>query len=154
MSTFTSPPVPVPGSRHLPKAGSWATGARLLIGAYFVVMSGVNLFVVLPKAEQAYRDIADTLAWPGVDRVMTDLVVPHAGPAVVVLAFLELGVGLLVLAGGRWARWGLWLAIAFMLGLFCVVSAYALANLPFVALALWLLGREHDRTPVDLVSRR
>jgi hypothetical protein len=40
-----------------------------------------------------------------------------------------------------------------MVGLAPLLSWYELANVPLVALALVLLARDYDRSPVDMVRR-
>ena len=133
MSTLTR--TTTPALQHeRPRAGPWATAARIALGGFFVAMVGVNVVSTLPNAEEACSDMAENLAWPGVDTLMTDLVVPNALPFVVAVILFETAVGLMVLSRGQAVRWGLWAASAFMVGLFPVVSDYALVNLPLVAL--------------------
>jgi hypothetical protein len=59
-----------------------------------------------------------------------------------------------VLSKGRQVRLGLLAAIAFMIGLVPLMSWYELGNVPLVALALLLLGRDYDRSLIDMVHRQ
>ncbi len=132
-----------PSHRSSPRPSrAWMTWSRRGLGAFFCAMGGYNLFVVRPDAEELYRDIAEELAWPGVAALMSSLVVPRAAVFAVVLAAAEITVGLLMMTSGRRARVALWCAVAFMVGLWPIVSYYALANLPLVVLALVLLRRD------------
>lgn len=130
-----------PGRRP---AGPWTTAARLAFGGFFLAMAAYNAVVVAPHAADAYRGVA-AVAWPGVDRLVLDLVVPWATPLAVALVVFEVGVAVLVLSAGRAVRVGLVAAVVFMIALAPLMSWYELANVPLVALALVLLTREHDR---------
>jgi hypothetical protein len=136
-----------------PIAGGWRNAARLGFGGFFLAMATYNATVLLPDAAGSYRNIADNLAWPGFDWLLLHLVVPAAVPLTVLLVAFEVGVALLVLSKGRRVRLGLLVAIAFMLGLAPLMSWYELGNVPLVALALLLLGRDYDRSLLDLVRR-
>jgi hypothetical protein len=65
----------------------------------------------------------------------------------------EVAVAVLVLSRDRRVRLGLLAAVAFMLGLAPLMAWYELANVPLVALALLLPGRDYDRSLWDLVRR-
>jgi hypothetical protein len=139
--------------RPRPIAGAWRNAARLGFGAFFLAMATYNATITLPNAAESYKDIADNLAWPGVDWLLLHLVVPAAVPLTVLLIAFEVGVAVLVLSKGRRVRVGLLAAIAFMVGLAPLLSWYELANVPLVALALLLLGRDYTRSLWDLVRR-
>jgi hypothetical protein len=136
-----------------PLAGAWRNAARLAFGGFFLAMATYNATVTLPNAAAAYTDIADRLAWPGVDWLLRHLVVPAAVPLTLLLVAFEAGVAALVLSKGQWVRLGLLAAIAFQIGLTPLISWYELANVPLVALALLLLARGYDRSLWDLVRR-
>jgi hypothetical protein len=136
-----------------PIAGAWRNAARLGFGGFFLAMATYNATVTLPNAAESYTDFADNLAWPGVDWLLLHLVVPVAVPLTVLLVAFEAGVTVLVLSTGRRVRLGLLAAIAFMVGLAPLLSWYELANVPLVALALLLLGRDYQRSLLDLMRR-
>ena len=136
-----------------PAAGAWRNAARLGFGGFFLAMATYNATVTLPNAAESYTDFADNLAWPGVDWLLLHLVVPAAVPLTVLLVAFEVSVALLVLSTGRRVRLGLLAVVAFMVGLAPLLSWYELANVPLVALALLLLGRDYDRSLLDLVRR-
>jgi hypothetical protein len=139
--------------RPRPAAGAWRNAARLGFGGFFLAMATYNATITLPNAAASYTDFANNLAWPGVDWLLLHLVVPAAVPLTVLLVAFEVGVALLVLSTGRRVRLGLLAAVAFMVGLAPLLSWYELANVPLVALALLLLGRDYDRSLLDLVRR-
>jgi hypothetical protein len=137
-----------------PIAGTWRNAARLGFGGFFLAMATYNATVTLPNAAESYKDFADNLAWPGVDWLLLHLVVPAAVPLTVLLVAFEAGLALLVLSTGRRVRVGLLAAVAFMVGLAPLLSWYELANVPLVAGALLLLGRDYDRSLWDMVRRQ
>jgi hypothetical protein len=139
--------------RPRPAVGAWRNAARLGFGGFFLAMATYNATVTLPNAAASYQQIAEDLAWPGVDWLLLHLVVPAAVPLTVLLVASEAGVALLVLSTGRRVRLGLLAAIAFMVGLAPLLSWYELANVPLVAWALLLLGRDDDRSLLDMVRR-
>jgi hypothetical protein len=136
-----------------PAAGTWRNAARLGFGGFFLAMATYNATVTLPNAAESYKQIADNLAWPGFDWLLLHLVVPAAVPLTVLLIAFEVSVAALVLSKGQRVRLGLLAAVAFMVGLAPLLSWYELANVPLVALALVLLARDYDRSPVDMVRR-
>jgi hypothetical protein len=82
------------------------------------------------------------------------LVRPAGVPFTVLLIASEVGVAALVLSKGRGARLGLLAALAFLIGLAPFTSRYELANVPLAAWALLLLGRDYDRSLLDMVHRQ
>jgi hypothetical protein len=132
-----------------PAAGAWRNAARLGFGAFYLAMATFN--VTLPNAAAFYKSIADNLAWPGIDWLLLHLVVPAAVPLTLLLVAFEVGVAVLLLSKGRRVRVGLLAAIAFQVGLAPLMSWYELGNVPLVALALLLLGRDYDRSLLDMV---
>jgi hypothetical protein len=153
----TATSLSTPSLTHLlrprPTAGRWRNAARLGFGAFFLATAAYNATVTLPNAAAAYKEIAHDLAWPGVDWLLLHLVVPAAVPLTVLLIAFELGVALLVLSKGPRVRLGLLTAIAFMVGLAPLLSWYQLGNVPLVALALLLLGRDYHHSLFDLIRR-
>jgi hypothetical protein len=139
--------------RPRPIAGTWRNATRLAFGAFFLATATFNATVTLPDAAAFYSSVADELAWPGVDWLLRQLVVPAAVPFTVLLVAFEAGVAVLVLAKGRQVRLGLLAAIAFMVGLAPLMSWYELGNVPLVALSLALLARDYDRNLWDMVRR-
>jgi hypothetical protein len=136
-----------------PIAGTWRNAARLGVGGFFLAMATYNATITLPNAAASYTDIANNLAWPGFDWLLLHLVVPAAVPLTVLLIAFEVSVAALVLSKRRRVRLGLLAAVAFMIGLAPLLSWYELANVPLVALALLLLGRDYDRSLGDMVRR-
>jgi hypothetical protein len=137
-----------------PTAGTWRNAARLGFGGFFLAMATYNTTVVLPNAAETYKNIANELAWPGVDWLLRHVVVPAAVPSTVLLIAFEAGIAVLMLSTGRRVRLGLLAAIAFMIGLAPLMSWYELANVPLVAGALLLLGRDYHRSLWDMVRRQ
>lgn len=139
--------------RPRPIAGTWHNAARLGFGGFFLAMAAYNVTVTVANAAASYSDIANKLAWPGFDWLLLHLVVPAAVPFTVLLIAFEVGVAALVLSAGRRVRLGLLAAVAFMVGLAPLMSWYELGNVPLVALALLLLGRDYNRSLWDMVRR-
>jgi hypothetical protein len=137
-----------------PLAGTWRNAARLGFGGFFLATATFNATVTLPDAAAFYTSVADELAWPGFDWLLRQLVVPAAVPLTVLLVAFQVGVAMLVLSKGRQVRLGLLAAIAFMIGLVPLMSWYELGNVPLVALALLLLGRDYDRSLIGMVHRQ
>ncbi len=137
-----------------PLAGAWRNAARLGFGGFFLATATFNATVTLPDAAAFYTCVADELAWPGFDWLLRQLVIPAAVPLTVLLVAFQVGVAMLVLSKGRQVRLGLLAAIAFMIGLVPLMSWYELGNVPLVALALLLLGRDYDRSLIDMVHRQ
>jgi hypothetical protein len=136
-----------------PAAGAWRNAARLGFGAFYLAMATYNATVTLPNAAALYKDIAEELAWPGVDWLLLHLVVPNAVLFTVLLIAFEAAVALLVLSKGRHVRFGLLAAITFQLALAPMMSWYELGNVPLVAWALLLLARDYPRSLLDLIRR-
>jgi hypothetical protein len=136
-----------------PIAGTWRNAARLAFGGFFLAMASYNATVTLPNAAASYSNIAHELAWPGFDWLLLHLVVPAAVPFTVLLVAFEVGVAVLILSTGRRVRLGLLAAMAFMVGLAPLMSWYELGNVPLLALALVLLGREYNRNLWHMVRR-
>ena len=136
-----------------PAAGAWRNAARLAFGGFYLAMATYNATVVLPNAAATYTDIANKLAWPGFDWLLLHLVVPAAVPFTVLMIAFEVGVAVLVLSKGQRVRLGLLAAVAFQIGLAPLLSWYELGNVPLVAWALLLLGRDYDRSLWDMVRR-
>jgi hypothetical protein len=136
-----------------PLAGRWRNAARLAFGGFYLAMATYNAAVILPNAAASYTDIANNLAWPGFDWLLLHLVVPAAVPFTMLLIAFEVGVAALVLSKGQRVRLGLLAAVAFQIGLAPLMSWYELGNVPLVAVALLLLGRDYDRSLWDLVRR-
>jgi hypothetical protein len=136
-----------------PLAGRWRNAARLAFGGFYLSMATFNATVTLPNAVAFYTSIADKTAWPGFDWLMRHLVVPAAVPFTVLLIAFEVAVAVLVLSKGQRVRLGLLAAIAFQIGVAPLMSGYELGNVPLVAWALLLLGRDYDRSLWDLVRR-
>jgi len=62
------------------------------------------------------------------EQLVRDIIIPMAGPFTLAVVAFELITGVLVLGRGRWARVGLWAALAWLAGFIPFLGAYALAN--------------------------
>jgi hypothetical protein len=83
--------------------------ARSLVGGLFLVTGGVHLGIVAADTE-LYRHFADDALFPFVRDRWADVFM--AGPALWGLCLMagEIGLGTLLLLGGRWAKVG-WLGV-------------------------------------------
>jgi hypothetical protein len=144
--------VPRPAGRATPRpiAGRGRDAARVAFAGFFFAMAAVNATVTLPNTTEFYKGFAE-LSWPGFDWLVRDLVQPLGVPFTLLLIAFELTIALLVLSKGRRARLGLLAAVAFMVGLAPFTSWYGLANVPLVAWGLLLLGRDDDRSLLDML---
>jgi hypothetical protein len=136
-----------------PIAGKWRNAARIGFGGFFLAMAAYNTTVTLPNTAEIYKALAD-LSWPGFDWFVLHLVRPVGVPFTVLLIAFEVGVAVLVLSKGRRVRLGLLAALGFMIGLAPFTSWYELVNVPLAAGALLLLGRDYDRSLLDLLRRQ
>lgn len=136
-----------------PVAGEWRNSARIGFGGFFLAMAAYNTTVTLPNAAEIYKALAD-LSWPGFDWLVLHVVRPVGVPFTVLLIAFEIGVAVLVLSKGRRVRLGLLAALGFMIGLAPFTSWYELVNVPLVAWALLLLGRDYDRSLLHMLRRQ
>ena len=90
---------------------------RRLVGGLFLVGGGVHVGVVAADAE-AYRGFGEM---PGVlapiRTAWRDVFMAHPSALGLAVAAGELAIGVAILVGGPWARWGLAGAIAFHVAL-------------------------------------
>ncbi|MCK9824041.1 hypothetical protein NOCD_11150 [Nocardioides cavernae] len=137
-----------------------AASARHVVGAFFLVMGGLNAGIVAADP-QTYLPFADGAFWPFVTTAWHELVMPHPHAWFLTLAAGEVVLGLLLLRGGAPARLG-WsgviafhvLLMAFGFGIW-VWSLPALAVLVPAARADWpALAAPASVTPAPVVSPR
>jgi hypothetical protein len=133
-------------------AGSLRTGYRMVVGIFYVGSAVFNLLVSLPSARAVYEAFAD-LAWPGAEQLLRDVIIPMAGAFTLAVVAFELVTGLLVLGRGKWARVGLWAAVAWLAGLIPFLGVYAVANVVLILTFVPLLRSEPDRSLLDLLER-
>jgi hypothetical protein len=134
-------------------AGKWRNAARIGFGGFFLGMAAINTTVTLPNAADTYQAFAD-LSWPGFEWLVLHVVRPVGVPFTVLLIAFEIGVTVLVLSKGRRVRLGLLAALGFMIGLAPFISWYELGNVPLMAWALLLLGRDYDRSLLNVLRRQ
>jgi hypothetical protein len=119
--------------------------ARKAVGGFYLFTGGVHLGIVAAGPE-FYRHFADGALFDFVASGWQEIFMTHPVAWGLVMAAGETSLGLLLLSGGRRAKWGLAGVIAFHLALmlfgwgFWVWSAPALAFLILVAGKDWQEG--------------
>ncbi len=124
---------------------------RIFLGIFFLVMAvGVNVVLVIVAPDQfvalgTEESLVPLYHW------FFENVVALAPPLFGLLAAAyEVTIALMMLSKGRYAKWGLFGGIIFLLGI-TPLGVWTLAN-PIMALALaLLLRREYDRSFVEVL---
>lgn len=88
---------------------AWPDKIRHFVGGFYLTMAGVNIGIVFADAD-TYRHFADPAALDFVRREWTDIVMANPSFWGLLLAAGELGLGVLLLTGGPFARAG-WLGV-------------------------------------------
>lgn len=104
----------------------------------FILGALANLVLVMVDPG-IYGSFADASFLPFVTRTWVSVVAPHATLFVSLLVVFELAVGISILRGGRWARFGLAAAIAFHAGLMFFGWGFWLWSVPMIAVLSLLL---------------
>ncbi len=130
MSTMTqrTTGVPAPARRT-----SHPAAVRRFVGGFYLVMGGINAGIVAADP-QTYRPFADGAYWSFVTTAWHDVVMPHPYVWFLLLAVGEIGLGLLLLRGGRAARAGWVGVIAFHVLLMAFSFGIWLWSVPALAL--------------------
>ena len=121
-----------------PLPGRVARAGRLAVGAMFAGGSVVHVAIVVTGTE-TYRHFVDTAFILFVKQAWLSVFMPHAALFGLLLAALELAVGLLILAGGRKTTIGLLAAIVFHLGLMLLGWGFWFWSAPMLAMLIALL---------------
>jgi hypothetical protein len=119
---------------------------RRLVGGFFLVMGGVHLGIV-GADPQTYDAFADHPLFPFVREGWQQIVMAQPAFWGVCLMVGEIGLGTLLLVGGRAARWG-WLGvITFHVLLMLFGVGFWLWSLPALVLLTWLARRDLSPAP-------
>ena len=132
----TSRPAATLAPPHRP--GRVARLGRLVFGGMFTGGAAIHLAIVISGTE-TYRHFADTAFIPFVKQAWLSVFMPHAALFGLLLAALELAVGLLILAGGHKTTIGLLAAIVFHLGLMLFGWGFWFWSAPMLAMLIALL---------------
>ncbi len=130
----------------------WPRIGRIFYGLFFLAMAGVNIYF-FSNNPTTYATAADNALIPAY-KILFELVV-GAAPAFFALLLIayEIALGLLLLSQGRYVRWGIIMAITFLLGI-TPMAVETLGNIG-MALALGLLLRmDYPRAFLENVWRR
>lgn len=131
-------------------AGAVATGYRIVVGLFYVGSAVFNLLVSYPNARAVYEAFAD-LAWPGAEQLVRNVITPIAGPLTLAVVAFELVTGVLVLGRGKWARVGVWAALAWLAALIPFLGVVGVANVVLILTLVSLLRTEPERALLDLL---
>lgn len=111
------------------------------IGAFYLVMAGINIGIVVADAS-TYRHFADQGLWPFVRSGWLDIVMAHPGAWIGLLAAVEIVIGLAFLATRPWQRVAYIAAIAFHVALMSFGWGFWLWAVP--AIGALLAAARHD----------
>jgi hypothetical protein len=138
------------GRRMLPPAGRPAEAYRIVWGLFFLAAAVFNAVVTIPAARDVLRAFAD-LAWPGIEMLVRELMLPVAASVIGMVVAFEAVVGALILSRGSRVRWGLWASLVWLVALIPFLGAYGLGNLVLASTVLVLLRRRYDRSLRDVL---
>ena len=127
---------------------------RVFVGLFFLIMAvGVNVVLVLVAPDQFVALGTDAPVVP-LYRWFFENVVALAPPLFGLLAAAyEITIALMMLAKGRYVKWGLIGGIVFIIAI-TPLGTWTLGN-PIMALALaYLLTKEYDRTFLEMLHLR
>ena len=106
--------------------------ARRFVGGFYLVTGGINAGIVAADPQE-YRTFADASFWEFVSTTWHDVVMADPYVWFLMLAAGEITLGLLLLHGGRPARWGWVGVIAFHVLLMSFGFGFWLWSLPALA---------------------
>ena len=138
MTTTLDRPTPLADSIGVPS--HHVPLVRRLVGELFLLTAGVHVGIVMADP-QNYRDFADG-ALPGVRTAWSDVYMAHPAAWGLAVAAGELAIAVLILVGGRWARYGLLGAICFHVALLLFGWGFLLWSIPLLLLLVPLYRRE------------
>jgi len=134
---------------------AWATRVGELGVAVLYLVAGALVNVVYLVQDEDYADFAEQSYIPFVRDTWESLVVPNHELFIGLLVAFELVVGLLALAGGRYAQVGLAAAAAFHVALLSFGWWFYAWSLPILAaLVMLLLAERHDDAETEQAARR
>jgi hypothetical protein len=113
---------------------------RRLVGELFLITAGMHVGIVMADP-QHYRDFADA-AVPGIRSAWADVFMAHPVFWGLAVAAGELTIAMLILVGGRWARYGLLGAICFHVALLLFGWGFLFWSVPMLVLLVSLYRRE------------
>jgi hypothetical protein len=115
--------------------------ARKFVGGFYLVTGGVHLGIVAADPE-LYRHFADGALFDFVNSGWQDVFMAHPAAWGLTLAAGEIGLGLLLLRGGRWARLGWAGVVAFHLALMLFGWGLWMWCVPALALLILVAGKD------------
>lgn len=139
--------------RAWPPAGRGAEAYRVVWGVLFLAAAAFNAVVTIPQARDVVGALAG-LSWPGAEILVRELMLPVAAAFIGVVVAFEMLVGTLLLSRGARVRWGLWAALAWLVGLLPFLGIYGLANVVLGAAMIPLLRRRYDRSAREVLAPR
>lgn len=124
----------------------WRPSAgRVAIGVFFILMAvGVNIVLAVTAPDSFVKLGTDAPLIPLYRWVFENVVAAAPVAVGAVVASYEIGVGVLLLLGGRWTKWGLIAGTVFVL-LITPLGPWTLPNVIMAAAMLYLLRREDLR---------
>jgi hypothetical protein len=127
--------------------------ARIFLGFFFLVMAiGINIVTVVIDP-QSYIEMGKNALIPFYRWVFLNIISLNPALFVLPIAVFQIIIGLLMLNKGKYVRIGLIGGIIFLV----IISPLGIESLPNLVLAEalgWLLGKEFDKTFLEIVQTR
>lgn len=115
--------------------------ARKAVGGFYLFTGGVHLGIVAADPE-LYRHFADGALFDFVASGWQDAFMAHPAAWGMVMAAGETVLGVLLLRGGRWAKWGWAGVVAFHLALLLFGWGFWVWSLPALAFLILVAGKD------------
>jgi hypothetical protein len=126
---------------------------RIAWGLFFFASGIFNALMTLPNPE-LYRVFSTLTFFPFYRRLLLEVALPNAYVISGLVVAFELAVGVMILARGRWVRWGLIGTGAWTLFVTPAMGWYTIWSPLLLAIPLLLLRYDYARSLLDLVLRR
>lgn len=123
----------------------------MLLGLFYLAMSLVVLFSVVPHATSVYEQAADMSLFSFYGELVRRLIVPHATFFAWMQVAYEATMGLLILGKGWRVKVGLVGFIIFLIGIFPAFGLYTVSMPAFALIPALLLLRDYDRNAIELL---
>lgn len=133
-----------PNDRPLPsttRPGRRGVLARKAVGGFYLFTGGVHLGIVAAGPE-FYRHFADGALFDFVSSGWQDIFMAHPVAWGLVMAAGETALGVLLLRGGRWAKWGWAGVVAFHLALMLFGWGFWIWSVPALAFLILVAGKD------------
>lgn len=119
--------------------------ARIFLGFFFLVMAiGINVVMVLTNP-QSYIQMGQNALIPFYRWVFLNIISLNPALFVLPIAAFQITIALLMLAKGKYVKWGLLGGIVFLIAI-SPLGLESLPNLILAAAMAWLLKKDYPRS--------